>query len=80
MKNECWFFNSVDIFVNEPFDFESEYAQAEWLDIAGIPAPVLRIEALMKLKKEAARPKDLGDLGELEKLLKIQNDERSQDL
>jgi hypothetical protein len=69
----------LDIFVNEPFDFESEYAQAEWLDIAGVPAPVLRIEALMKLKKEAARPKDLGDLGELEKLAKIKDDERSKD-
>jgi hypothetical protein len=53
----------LDIFVNEPFDFESEYAQAE----------------LMKLKKEAARPKDLGDLGELEKLAQIKNDERSKD-
>jgi predicted nucleotidyltransferase len=67
----------LDIFVSEPFDFSEEYGKAEWLEVAGIPAPVLRIEALIKMKREAGRPKDLGDLGELEKLLKIQNDERT---
>lgn len=67
----------LDLFVTEPFNFDDEYAQAEWLDVAGIPSPILRLETLIKMKQEARRPKDLGDLGELEKLLDIQNDERA---
>jgi len=67
----------LDLFVTEPFDFDKEYAQAEWLHVAGIPSPVLRIETLMAMKEEAGRPKDLGDVGELKKLLDIRNDERA---
>ena len=67
----------LDIFVGEPFNFEEEYAKAEWLDLAGIPSPILRIESLIKMKQQARRPKDLGDVGELEKLLDIRNDERT---
>ena len=67
----------LDIFVGEPFDFDQEYAQAEWLDVAGIPCPVVRIETLMTMKEGAGRPKDLGDVGELKKLLDIRNDERA---
>jgi predicted nucleotidyltransferase len=69
----------LDIFVTEPFGFEKEYAQAEWLDIAGIPAPVVRIETLIAMKNQSGRPKDLGDAGELKTLLDIRNDERTED-
>jgi hypothetical protein len=68
----------LDIFVSEPFDFAEEYAQAVWLDVAGIPSPVLRIETLIAMKEQANRPKDLGDAGELKKLLDIRNDERAE--
>ncbi len=67
----------LDLFVREPFDFEKEYAQAKYLDVAGIPSPVVRIETLMAMKMEAGRPKDFGDAGELKKLLEIEKDERS---
>lgn len=67
----------LDVFVTEPFDFEKEYAQAEWLDIAGIPAPIVRIETLITMKTEAGRPKDLGDAGELKNLLDMRDDEQT---
>jgi hypothetical protein len=67
----------LDLFVTEPFDFEREYAAALWETVAGVPSPVLQMETLMEMKKQAGRPKDLGDLGELEKLLQIRNDESS---
>ncbi|PYK86903.1 MAG: hypothetical protein DMF47_04740 [Verrucomicrobia bacterium] len=41
----------LDIFVSEPFDFDEEYALAEWLDVAGIPSPILRIESLIEMKR-----------------------------
>jgi hypothetical protein len=69
----------LDIFVSEPFDFDEEYAQAEWLDVAGIPSPILRIETLIEMKRASNRPKDLGDAGELKKLLDIRADERAND-
>ena len=65
----------LDLFVSEPFDFKQEYNAAKWEDVAGIPSPVLRLETLIQMKEEAARGKDLGDAGELRKLLRIQNDE-----
>jgi hypothetical protein len=68
----------LDIFVSEPFDFEREYALAEPMEVVGIPSPVVRIEALLAMKEEAGRAKDLGDIGELRKLLHIRDDERRQ--
>src|ERR1700680_5231863 len=32
----------LDVFVSEPFDFDEEYAQAEWLDVAGFSSPIDR--------------------------------------
>jgi predicted nucleotidyltransferase len=67
----------LDIFVTEPFDFEREYGAAKWEKVAGIRSPVVRIEALIEMKEKAGRGKDVGDLGELRKLLDIERDERS---
>ena len=65
----------LDIFVSEPFDFDREYAAAKWEKVTGILSPILRIETLISMKQQAARPKDLGDVGELKKLLDIERDE-----
>jgi predicted nucleotidyltransferase len=65
----------LDIFVSEPFNFDREYAAAKWEKVTGILSPILRIEALIAMKQQAARPKDLGDVGELKKLLDIERDE-----
>lgn len=56
----------VDIFVTEPFDFEEEYERALIEEVApGLPVRILRLEALLKLKREAGRPQDLADVAEL---------------
>lgn len=67
----------LDLFINEPFNFEEEYSKAEWLEVAGLAAPVVRIEALIQMKQAAGRPRDLGDVGELQKLYDIQKSEQS---
>ena len=69
----------LDIFVEEPFDFEKEYAEADRLDVAGIPSPVLRLETLLEMKRQANRNKDKGDVGELEKILQIRRDDAADD-
>ena len=55
----------LDIFVEEPFSFAEELAQAKWEDVAGIKAPVLRLERLLQMKQESGRPEGLADIEQL---------------
>ena len=59
----------VDVFVYEPFDFDSEYDQALLEPLApGIDARIIRLETLLEMKPAANRIKDLADLAALEKI------------
>lgn len=56
----------VDVFVSEPFDFDEEYREALVEEVApDVPVRVLRLAALVKLKREAGRAQDLADIEEL---------------
>lgn len=56
----------VDIFVTEPFDFEAEFRLALVEELAeGVPVRILRLNALLALKRAAGRPQDLADIAEL---------------
>lgn len=56
----------LDIFVSEPFDFDVEYSAVLRQETApGSHAPILQLETLLAMKKEAGRPKDLADIDEL---------------
>ena len=55
----------LDIFVEEPFPFSDELAKAKWETVAGIRAPVLRLERLLQMKRESGRPQDLADVEQL---------------
>ncbi|CAG0965852.1 hypothetical protein PHYC_00979 [Phycisphaerales bacterium] len=58
----------VDVFVSEPFDFQSEYTLAKVEEVGpGVPMRVVRLETLLVLKKTAGRPQDLADIAELER-------------
>jgi len=56
----------LDLFVKEPFGFSDELAQARWENVAGIKAPVLRLERLLQMKQESGRPQDLADIEQLQ--------------
>ena len=63
--------SNVDVFVTEPFDFDSEYDRA----LVGELAPDLFVRfvslpALIKMKRIANRPRDLDDIEHLEIILK----------
>ena len=59
----------VDIFVDEPFNFEKEYARAPRMEIApGLHVPVVHIEQLIHMKEAAGRPKDIADVETLRKI------------
>ena len=59
----------IDVFVEEPFDFDDEYRQALREDIApDIPVRIVRLSTLLSLKQDAGRPQDLADIAELRRL------------
>ncbi len=58
----------LEVFVTEPFDFTAEFQLDTTTRLRGVDVPVIRIETLLAMKREAGRPKDLGDISELEAL------------
>ena len=60
----------IDIFVEEPFDFETEYANAltkplyEEIEVRFVSA-----DALIKMKLDAGRPQDIIDIDQLRMIL-----------
>jgi hypothetical protein len=59
----------IDVFVNEPFDFDEEYQNALREDIApGVPVRIVRLSTLLRIKEAAGRPQDLADIAELRRL------------
>lgn len=59
----------IDVFVYEPFDFAKEISLARREEVMpGVEAPVIRLETLLRMKREAARPQDLADIADLEEI------------
>jgi hypothetical protein len=52
----------VDVFVAEPFDFDSTYARALRADIEGVQVTVVALDDLIALKRAAGRVKDDEDV------------------
>ncbi|RME71390.1 MAG: hypothetical protein D6781_04340 [Verrucomicrobia bacterium] len=54
---------AIDVFVREPFDFEKEQRNAVRHELApGVIVPVISLETLLRLKREANRPHDQQDI------------------
>ncbi|HEY8932651.1 MAG TPA: hypothetical protein VIM44_04980 [Rariglobus sp.] len=59
----------VDVFIYEPFDFSAEWEKLAKLELGdGLRAPVVSLESLLRMKREAGRPQDLIDIQELTRL------------
>jgi hypothetical protein len=39
----------------------------------GVAAPVVRLETLLRMKREASRPQDLADIADLEEIERLRN-------
>jgi hypothetical protein len=61
--NDDYPLTPLDVFVYEPFDFDTEYGAAVRTELRkGLEVPVVRLETLLAMKKEAGRPQDLADI------------------
>ncbi len=62
----------IDVFVYEPFDFQTEFAEAAWQDLEpDLKAPVIRLDTLLELKRSAGRLQDLADIEALDEIRKL---------
>lgn len=64
-------FTLVDVFVNEPFPFEEIYKKRVLAKIKrNLTIPLISLEHLIRLKRQAGRPQDLIDVVQLEYIQK----------
>lgn len=61
-------FKMIDIFLDNPVDFEKAYERKTRLIIGGIEVDVASVEDLMDMKKVSGRPRDLEDMEHLRKI------------
>jgi predicted nucleotidyltransferase len=59
----------IDLFVKEPFDFETVFGRALRVDLEHGKATVVALDDLIALKRDAGRPQDLADVAALEALV-----------
>lgn len=67
---------AIDLFVEEPFDFNAVYRRALVVSLPETRATVVAIDDLIQMKRDAGRPKDLEDV---QALLRLQDARRSGD-
>ncbi len=65
----------IDLFVEEPFDFEVVYGRAASKALGTTEAPVVSLDDLIEMKRAAGRPQDLADIETLQ-ILKARIEER----
>lgn len=58
----------IDLFVSEPFDFDTVYARALRVPLEKTEATVIALEDLIALNRGVGRPRDLDDIAALESL------------
>jgi hypothetical protein len=59
----------IDVFVSDPLGFDAAYTRAKYELLGGdIAVFVCSYADLVKLKRDASRPKDLSDLAELKRI------------
>lgn len=63
----------VDLFVEEPFEFDDVWARAVIASLDSTTAPVVGIADLVAMKRAAGRPQDLSDAEALEAIAEADN-------
>jgi len=64
-------FKQIDIFLNNPIDFEEAYSRRELMRIGGTEVSIASIDDLIKMKASTARPRDMEDVHHLKRIKKL---------
>jgi predicted nucleotidyltransferase len=67
----------VDLFVQEPFNFDEVWERRIDVALDRTIAPVIGLEDLINLKLEAGRPRDIEDVGALKTLAERNHDQNA---
>lgn len=59
---------NVDLFISYPIEFERLWASSDIVDLEGVSVRVSSIDDLIEIKKSVARPQDLIDVEQLQRL------------
>ena len=65
-------FQLIDMFVNEPITFKELDKKMKYVTARGIRVPLIGIDHLVQLKKDAGRDKDLIDIDQLNEIKRLQ--------
>jgi hypothetical protein len=66
----------LDVFVNEPIDYETLADEKEVIQAGSIKIPVVSKRHLIELKKISGRPQDIADINALKEVMKIEKKEQ----
>jgi predicted nucleotidyltransferase len=61
-------FKMIDIFLDNPVDFDKAFERRTRLDIGGVAVDVASVEDLINMKTVSGRPRDIEDVEHLRKL------------
>ncbi|MBN2014938.1 MAG: hypothetical protein JW778_07145 [Candidatus Altiarchaeota archaeon] len=70
-------FEVVDVFIDEPIDFDKAYTERKVFKAKGIRIPVISLEGIKKLKEISGRTQDVADMKALNELEKIKNEKKN---
>ena len=65
----------LDVFVNEPIDYETLADEKEVIQAGSIKIPVVSRRHLIALKKISGRPQDIADINALKEVMNIEKKE-----
>lgn len=63
-------FRQIDIFLENPIDFEQAYKRRRQFELEDIRVPAVSIDDLIQMKSGAARPRDQEDIHHLKEIKK----------
>lgn len=69
-------FEIVDIFIDEPVDFNKAYSNRKVIRVKNIGIPIASIEDIKRLKSISAREQDIADIKALNVLERIKNEKK----